>query len=201
MPLKTLNLVGRLLFSHSVESDSLRPHGLQHIRPPCTLLSPGVRSNSCPVSQWCHPTIILCHSLLLLPSIFPISGSFPTSWLFVSGGQSIGASASATVLPVNIQGWFHLGLIGLICKGLSRLFSSTAIQKHQFFLAQSSLWFKSHIHMWPLEKPKLLTIRTFVSKVMSLLFNMLLRFVIALAWLIASLRYLSSFTMTRLWSM
>ena len=137
MPLKTLNLVGRLLFSHSVESDSLRPRGLQHIRPPCTLLSPGVRSNSCPVSQWCHPTIILCHSLLLLPSIFPISGSFPTSWLFVSGGQSIGASASATVLPVNIQAWFPLGLTGLISlqsRGLSR----SLLQHHS--LKASILW-------------------------------------------------------------
>ena len=153
-------------------------------------------------SQWCHLTIsssVTPFSFCL--QSFPASGSFPMNGLFASDGQSIGASASATVLPMTIQGWFHVGVIGLISKGLSRLFSSTAIQKHQFFLAQSSLRFKSHIHMWPLEKPKLLTIRTFVSKVMSLLFNMLLRFVIALAWLIASLRYLSSFTMTRLWSM
>ena len=155
MPLKTLNLVGRLLFSHSVESDSLRLHGLQHIRPPCTLLSPGVCSNSCPVSQWCHPTIIFCHSLLLLPSIFPISGSFPTSWLFASGGWSIGASASATVLPVNIQAWFPLGLTGLISlqsKGISRVFSSTKVQKHQFFGTRPSLWFNTHICTWLLRR-------------------------------------------------
>ena len=150
MPLKTLNLVGRLLFSHS-----LRPHGLQHIRPPCTLLSPGVCSNSCPMSQWCHPTIILCHSLLLLPSNFPISGSFPTSWLFASGGWSIGASASATVLPVNIQAWFPLGLTGVILqsKELSEVFSNTTVWKHQFFGAQPSLRSNSHIHTWLLERP------------------------------------------------
>ena len=97
--------------------------------------------------------LILCRSLLL-PSVFPASGSFPVSWLFASCGQIIGASAS--VLPVNIQNWFPLGLTGLISllsKSLSRVFSSTIVQKHQFFKAQPSLWSNSHIHAWLLEKP------------------------------------------------
>ena len=99
--------------------------------------------------------LILCHPLLL-PSVFPASGSFPVSQLFTSGGQSIGASASASVLPVNIQGWFPLGLTGWISlqsKGLSRVFSSTTVQKHQFFVAQTSLWSNSHLLTWILEKP------------------------------------------------
>ena len=103
----------------------------------CPPLSPGVCSNSCPVSQWDHPTIILCHSLFLLPSIFPVSGSFPTSWLFASGGQSIGASASATVLPVNIQAWLPLGLIDVISLQSKGLFMSL-IQHHN--LKASILW-------------------------------------------------------------
>ena len=97
--------------------------------------------------------LILCHPLL-----FPASGSFPMSQFFASGGQSIGASASASVLPMNIQGWFPLGLIGLISlqsKGLSRVFSNTTVQKHQFFSTQASLWSNSHIHTWLLEKPQL----------------------------------------------
>ena len=105
----------QLLFSHKVVSNSLRPHGLQHARPPCPSLSPGVCSNSCPLSRWCHPTIsssVIPFSSCL-PS-FPASRSFPMSWLFTSGGQSIGASASASVLPMNIQDWFPLGLTGLI---------------------------------------------------------------------------------------
>ena len=99
---------------------------------------------------------ILCHPLLLLLSIFPASGSSPMSWLFSLGGQSVGASASASVLLMNIQGWFPSGLTGLIslqCKGLSRVFSNTTVQKHQFSDAQPSLWFNSHIHTWLLEKP------------------------------------------------
>ena len=110
-------------------------------------------------SWWCHPTISssvapfssCCHS-------FPGSGSFLMSWLFTSGSRSIGASASASVLPMNIQNWFPLGLTGLIflqSKGLSRVFSSTTLQKHQFFGSQPSLWSNSHIHTWLLEKPKL----------------------------------------------
>ena len=109
---------------------------------------------------------------------FPTSGSFPVSRLFTSGGQNIGASAS--VLPMNIQGWFSLGLTGLISllsKGLSRIFSNTTVQKHQFFSTQPSLWSNPHIHTWQLEKP--LTILIFVGKVMSLIFNTLSRFVIA----------------------
>ena len=115
------------------------------------------------------------------PQSFPSSGSFQMSQLFASSGQIIGSSASASVFPMNIQGWFPLrltGLISLVSNGLSRVFSSTTIQKHQFFGAQFSLWSTSHIHTWLLEK-KALTIWTFVSKVMSLLFNMLSRFVIA----------------------
>ena len=116
-----------LLFSHSVLSDSLGPHGLQHSRLLCPLLSPRACSNLCPLCQWCHPTI--SSSVVLFsfcPQSFPASGSFPISWFFTSSGWIIGASASASVLPVNIQGWFPLGLTGLISslsKGFSRVFS------------------------------------------------------------------------------
>ena len=126
----------------------------QHTSRPCSLLSPRVCSNSCPLSQWCHPNI--SSSLAPFSSClqsFPASGSSPMSWLFTSGGQSIGASAS--VLPKNTQGWFPLGLTGLtssLSKGLSRLFSVTTIQKHQFFGAQPYLWSNTHIHTWLLEK-------------------------------------------------
>ena len=101
--------------------------------------------------------LILCYYLLLLPSIFPSNRYFPMSWLFESGGQSIRTSASATVLTMNIQGWFPLGLTGLILRstGLSKVFSNTTVQKHQFFSAQPSLWSSSHIHTWLLEKPQL----------------------------------------------
>ena len=125
-------------FSHSVVSDSLRPHGLQHTRPPCPSPTPGVCSNSRPLSRWCHPTI----STSSCPQSFPASGSFPMSQFFTSGGQSIGISASASVLPMNIQDWFPLGLTGLISlqsKGLSRVFSNTTVQKHQLFGTQLSL--------------------------------------------------------------
>ena len=118
-------------------SDSLRPHGLQHTRLPCPSPSPRACSNSCPSSQWCHPTISSSvASFSSCPQSFPASGSFPMSGLFASGGQSIGASASASVLLMNIQGWFPWGLTDLISlqsKGLSRVFSSTTIWKHQFF--------------------------------------------------------------------
>ena len=110
-------------------SDSLWPHGLQHTRLPCSTLSPRVCSNSCSLSWWCHPTISsIVTPFCSCPQSFPASGAFPMSWLFASGGQSIGASVSASVHPVNIQGWFPLRLIGwisLLSKGLSRIFSST----------------------------------------------------------------------------
>ena len=129
-------------FSCSVMSDSLWPHGLQHTRSPCPSPSPGVYSNSCPLSQWCHPTtsssVVPFSSCL---QSFPASGSFQMSQLFTSGGQSIGVSDSASVLPMTIQDWFLLGWMGwisLLFKGLSRVFSNTTFQKHQFFSAQFS---------------------------------------------------------------
>ena len=137
----------RLLFRRSVVSDSLCPHGLQHTRLPCPSPSPRVCSNSCPLSQWQHPTtspsVIPFSSC---PQSFPASGSFLMSQLSASGGQSIGASASD--LLMNLQDWFPLGLIGLTLqsKGLSRVFSNTTAQKHQFFGTQPSLWSDSHIH-------------------------------------------------------
>ena len=136
-------------------SNSLQPHRLQHARLPCPSLSHRVCWNSCSLSWWCHPTISFTHFSSCLQS-FPASGSFPMSRLFVSGGQSIGASVLTSVLPMNIQGWFPLGLTGLISlqsKGLSRVFSSTIIQKHKFFGTQPSLWSNCHIHIWLLEKP------------------------------------------------
>ena len=123
----------------------------------CPSLSPRACSNSCPLSQWCHPTI--SSSVILFSSClwsFPASGSFPMSQFFTSGGQSIVVSASASVLPMNTQDWFPLGWTGWIslqAKGLSRVFSNTTVQKHQFFSAPLSLWSNSHIHTWLLEKP------------------------------------------------
>ena len=136
-------------------SKSLQPYGLQHTRLPCPSPSRRVCSNS-PLIQWCHPTISSSTVLFscCLQS-FPASGSFPMSQLFASSSQSIGASASASVLPMNIQGWFPLGLTGLISfqsKGLSRVFSSTTIWKHLFFSVQPSLWSNSHICAWLLER-------------------------------------------------
>ena len=152
-----VNLFDSFQFSHSVVSDSLRTRGLQHTRLPCPLPSPRACSNSCPLSQWCHRTIsssgIPFSSCL---QSFPASGSFPTSQLFASGGQSIGASASASVPPMNVQDWFPLGLTGWISlqsKGLSKVFSDTTVQKHHFFGTPLSLWSNSHIHTWVLEKP------------------------------------------------
>ena len=131
-----------VLLRCSIVPDSLWPHGLQHARLPCPSLSPRVCSNSSPLSRWCHPTI----SSFVVPfsclQSFPESRSLPMSWLFESGGQSFGASASASILPMNIKGWFPLGwmdLISLLSKGLSRVFSSIAVQKHQFFVAQPFL--------------------------------------------------------------
>ena len=138
--------------SVDVMSNSLQPQKLQHARLPCPSLSPGIFSNSCPLSQWCHPTIsssVIPFSSCLWSS--PASGSFPVSWLFSSSGQNIGVSASVSVVPMNIQGWFPLArTISLLSKGL---LSSTTIQKHQIFGAQPSLWSKSHICTWVLEKP------------------------------------------------
>ena len=129
--------------SVSVVSNSLQPHGLQHTRLPHPSLSPGVCSNSCPWSPGCHPTTSSSVALFSsCPQSFPSSGSFPMNWLFVSYGQNIGTSASASVLPMNIQGWLPLELTGLISlqsKSLSRIFSNSTIPKHQFFGAQSSL--------------------------------------------------------------
>ena len=128
--------------SRSVVSDSLRPHELQHARPPCPSPTPRVYSNSCPSSQWCHPAIspsVIPFSSC--PQSLPASGSFPMSQLFTWGGQSIGVSALASVLPVNTQDWSLLewtGWISLQSKGLSRVFSNTTVQKHQFFGAQLS---------------------------------------------------------------
>ena len=144
-------------FSHSVVSDSLWPHGPQHARLPCPSLLPGDYSNPCPLSQWCHPTIsssVVPFSSC--PQSFSASGSFLMSQLFTLGGQNIGVSASASILPMNIQNWSPLGwtdLISLQSKGLWRVFSNTTVQKHQFFGAQLSLWSNSHISTCLLKKP------------------------------------------------
>ena len=145
--------VSLLLFSRLVMSSSLQPHGLQHTRPPCPSSTPEVYSNSCSLSRWCHPTILSSVTSSSCPQSFSTSRSFQMSHFFSSGGQSIGASAS--VLSTNIQGWFPLGLTGwisLLSKEISRVFSNTTVQKHQFFSAQPSLWSNSHIHTWLLEK-------------------------------------------------
>ena len=144
-------------FSRSVMSYSLRPHEPQHARPPYP--SPTLRAhpNPRPSSQWCHPTIsssVVPFSSC--PQSFPATGSFPVSQLFTSGGQSIGASASTSVLPMDTQDWSPLGWTGWISlqsKGPSRVFPNTTVQKHQFFGAQLSSQSNSHIHTWPLEKP------------------------------------------------
>ena len=137
-------------YCHSVTKSclTLQPHGLQHTKLPCPSLFPGVCSNSCSLSQWCHPTISSSVASLL-PQSFPASGSFPMNQFFASGGQSTVTSASSSVLPTNIQGSFLLGLtvlISLMSKGLSRIFSNTTVQKHQFFSTQLSLWSNSHIN-------------------------------------------------------
>ena len=146
------------LFSYSVVFDSVWPHGL-HARLPCPSPSPGACSSSSPLNRWCHPTV----SSSVVPFFSclqscPASGSFLMSQLFASGSQSIGASASASVLLMNIQDWFPLGLTGLISlqsRGLSRVFSNTTVQKQQFLGFQPSLWSNSHIHTWLLQKPYL----------------------------------------------
>ena len=144
-------------FSCSVVSNSLWPHGLQHARLPCPSSTSGAYSNTCPSSRWCYPNI--SSSVIPVSShlqSFPASRSFQMSQFFASGGQRIGVSASTSVLPVNIQDWSPLGWTGWISlqsKGLSRVFSNTAVQKHQFFGTQLSSQSNTHIHTWPLEKP------------------------------------------------
>ena len=168
-------------FSLSVMSNSLRPHELQHSRPPCPSPTPGVHPNPYPLSQWCHPTIsssVIPFSSC--PQSFPASGSFPMSQLFASGGQSIGVSASTSVLPMNTKDWSPLAWTGwtsLQSKGLSRVFSKTTVQKYQFYGAQLSSQSNSHPYMTT-GKTIALTRQTFVGKVMSLLFNMPSRLVI-----------------------
>ena len=149
--------VGSVQFSHLVVSDSLRPHESQRGRPPCPSPTPGVHSDSHPSSQWYHPAIsssVVPFSSC--PQTLPASGPFPMSQLFTLGGQSIGVTALASVLPKNTQDWSPLGWTGWISlqsKGLSRVFSNTTVQQHQFFSAQLSSQSNSHIHTWLLEKP------------------------------------------------
>ena len=144
-------------FSHSVMSNSLWSHELQHARPPCPQPTPGVHPNPCPLSQWCHPTISSSViPLFSCPQSFPASGSFQMSQLFASGGQSTGVSASTSVLPMNTHDWSPsewTGWISLQSKGLSRISSNTTVRKHQFFSAQPSSQSNFHIHTWPLGKP------------------------------------------------
>ena len=144
-------------FSHSFISSVTHSCLILHdARLPCPSPTPRACSNSCPSSRWCYPTI--SSSVITFSSClqsFPASGSFPRSQFFASGGQCIGASASASVLPMNIQDWFSLGLTGSVSlqsKRLSKVFSNTSVQKHQFFSTQLSLWSNSHIHTWLLEK-------------------------------------------------
>ena len=144
-------------FSGSVVSDPLQPHESQHARPPCPSPTSGAYSNSCPPSQWCHP--VISSSVIPFsscPQSLPASGSFPLSQLFTWGGQSIGVSASASVLPMNTQDWSSLGWTGWISlqsKGFSRVFSNITFQKHQLFSTQLSSQSNAHIHIRPLEKP------------------------------------------------
>ena len=144
-------------FSRSVVSDSLRPHKLQHIRAPSPSPTPRVHPNSCPLSWWCHPAI--SSSVIPFSSCsqsLPASESFPMSQLFARVSQSTGVSALGSFLPKNTQDWSPLewtGWISLQSKGLSRVFSNTTVQKHQFFGVQLSSQSNSHIQTWPLEKP------------------------------------------------
>ena len=144
-------------FSHSVVSDSLRPHESQHARPPCPSPTPWVQSDARPSSQWCHPAIsssVVPFSSC--PQSLPASESCPMSQLFAWGGQSTGVSAWASVLPKNTQDWSPsewTGWTSLQFKGLSRVFSNTTLQKRQFFNTQLSSQSNSHIHTWPQEKP------------------------------------------------
>ena len=153
----TIHQFSSVQFSRSVVSNTLRPHELQHTRPPCPSPTPGVHSNSCPSNQWCHPAI---SSFIVpfssCPQSLPASESFPVSQLFAWGGQSTGVAALASFLPEKSQGWSPLewtGWISLQSKRLSRVFSNTTVQKHQFLGAQLSSQSNSRIHTWPLEKP------------------------------------------------
>ena len=154
-----INCIGTcsVQFSHSVVSDSLWPHESQHARPPCPSPTPGLHSDSCPSSQWCHPAI--SSSVIPFsssPQSLPASESFPVSQLFAWGGQSTGVSASASFPPKKSQGWSPsecTGWISLQSKGLSRVFSNITVQNHQFFSTQPSSQSNSRIHTWPLEKP------------------------------------------------
>ena len=166
------------MFSHSVMSDSLQPHGLQHARPPCPSPSPKFMFI---LSVMPSSHLILWCPLPFCPQSFPASGTFPKSCLFASDNQNTGVSASASALPGNIQGWAPLRLTGLISlqsKGLPGVFSSTTVQRHQFFGVLFSLQSSSHNCMWSLGKPYP-WLWTFIGRVMSLLFNTLSRFVIA----------------------
>ena len=161
LSLQTVTL--KSLFLHSVQvsrsvvSDSLWPHESQHARPPCLSPTPGVHSNSCPSSQWCHPAISSSIvPFFSCPQSLPASETFPMSQLFASGGQSTGVSALASFLPRNTHGWSPLestGWISLQSKWLSSVFSNTTVQKHQFISTQLSSQSNSDIHTWPLEKP------------------------------------------------
>ena len=143
-------------FNRSVLSNSLRLHELQHARPPCPSPTPGVHTDPCPSSGWCHPTISSSVvPFTSCPQSFPASGPFQMSQLLAWGGQSTGISASTSVLPMNPQDWSPLGWTGWISlqsKGLSGIFSNTTVQKHQFFGAQLSSQSNSHVYIWPLEK-------------------------------------------------
>ena len=166
----------------SVVPDSLRPHGLQHARLPCPLLAPGACSNSCPLNWWFHPTISSSVTPLSpCPQSFPASGFFPMSQLFAWGGQSTGVAASL-VLPMNTQDWSHLGWtswVSLQSKGLSRVFSNTTVQKTSILWCSAFFMvYFSHPYMTT-EKSINFIIWVFVGKVMSLLFNILSKFVIA----------------------
>ena len=169
-------MISSVQFSRSVMSDSFRPHGLQHTRPPRPSPTPRDYSNSCPLSWWYHPTISFSVVPFSWLQSFPASGSFPMSQFFTSGGRSIGVSASASVLPMNMQDGFPsewTGWISLQSKGLSRVFSNTTVQKHQFF--QFSAFFMVQLsHPYTTTgKTIASTIWTFVSRVMSPLFNTL----------------------------
>ena len=148
------------LVSRPVTSNSLWPHGLQHTRPPCPSPSPGVCLSSCLLHQWCHLAISSSDDLFsFYPQSFPASGTFPMSYLFTSDNLNTGVSASSSVFPVNIQDWFPLRLTGLIflqSKRLSGVFSSTTVQRYQFFGALPSLRSNSHNCMWPLGRPLLI---------------------------------------------
>ena len=152
-----LCLFSSVQFSRSVVSDSLRPHEPQHARPPCPSPTPGLHSNSCPLSQWCHTAISSSVvPFASCPQSLPASESFPMNQLFTWGGQNIGVSASESVLPINTQDWSPLewiSWISLQSRGLARVFSSTTVQKHQFFGAPLSSQSNSNTHTWPLEKP------------------------------------------------